>query len=266
MKPLGGWECLTPWPNKLIQSLIKRRFLSDRIKCASSSQGCLVVTHPPLGNDQALFIESKIRHKISPCYIPEMEDMPFLIFNYWLGCSQCIKTYKVGCPYNMVQYIMSFYLLYCTAMTTAEPKLPFNSQKTPHPSLWWASYAVSFVRSWEKIDHVITASHCIFLYFLFLLSFIQTKHSKSPRVHKGPVQWGFITKWSIMISHTPWYLYDRSYFDLTKDIPLLWCFYCEYFTENLTGPCSNHPRWELSSIPDYPPHNTVPRDQYELYP
>ena len=96
MKPLGGWECLTPWPNKLIQSLIKRRFLSDRIKCALSSQGWLVVTHPPLGNDQALFIESKIRHKISPCVIPEMGDMHLLILksiNHWQGYSQCMNEY-----------------------------------------------------------------------------------------------------------------------------------------------------------------------------
>ena len=35
-----------------------------------------------------------------------------------------------------------------------------ESQQTAHISHSWASYGVSFVRSFEKIDRVITAPHC----------------------------------------------------------------------------------------------------------
>ena len=34
------------------------------------------------------------------------------------------------------------------------------SQKAPHTSPWRASYGVSFVDIFDKIDRVITASHC----------------------------------------------------------------------------------------------------------
>ena len=35
-----------------------------------------------------------------------------------------------------------------------------HSQKTPHISPMRASYGVSIVRIWEKIDSVIKATHC----------------------------------------------------------------------------------------------------------
>ena len=38
------------------------------------------------------------------------------------------------------------------------------SQKAPHTSPWRASYGVSFVDIFEKIDRVITAPHCTFKY------------------------------------------------------------------------------------------------------
>ena len=37
------------------------------------------------------------------------------------------------------------------------------SQKAPHTSPWRASYGVSFVDIFDKIDRVITASHCIWV-------------------------------------------------------------------------------------------------------
>ena len=40
-----------------------------------------------------------------------------------------------------------------------------NSQKTPHSSPLWASYGVSLVRILEKIDSVITALHCMFVFW-----------------------------------------------------------------------------------------------------
>ena len=36
------------------------------------------------------------------------------------------------------------------------------SQQPPHTSPWWASYGVSIVRIWEKIDRLVTAQHYIY--------------------------------------------------------------------------------------------------------
>ena len=47
-----------------------------------------------------------------------------------------------------------------TAMITVEHKSDFEL-KTPHKSPSQASYGVSIVRIWEKIDRVIMAPHCI---------------------------------------------------------------------------------------------------------
>ena len=35
-----------------------------------------------------------------------------------------------------------------------------NTHKTRHTSPWWASYGVSVVKSFDKIDHAIMALHC----------------------------------------------------------------------------------------------------------
>ena len=62
-----------------------------------------------------------------------------------------VLTTTVRCRYNTVQYHM---LLHSATVTGAE-HIKWHSQKTPDISPSWASYWVSFVRIWEKIDCII---------------------------------------------------------------------------------------------------------------
>ena len=64
----------------------------------------------------------------------------------------------VKCHYNTVRYNMILLSLLHWLKQNINQTL--NWQKTPHTSPSRASYRVSIVRIWEKIDCVITAPHC----------------------------------------------------------------------------------------------------------
>ena len=51
-------------------------------------------------------------------------------------------------------------ITYDTAMTMTIVNQVVESQQTPHISPSMASYEVYILRIWEKIDRVLTASHC----------------------------------------------------------------------------------------------------------
>ena len=78
-------------------------------------------------------------------------------YHYWQPYGESIAS-AVGRCYNMVQYIMILLI----TMQWQEQKLNkiSNSQTTPYILLSQASYGVSVVRTFEKIDRVIMASHC----------------------------------------------------------------------------------------------------------
>ena len=68
----------------------------------------------------------------------------------------------VKCRYNAVQYNMSWHKSLQELRQNTNQRL--NPQKTPHTSPSRASYAVSFVTILDKIDCVMTALHCIFIF------------------------------------------------------------------------------------------------------
>ena len=63
----------------------------------------------------------------------------------------------VKCRYNAVQFIMILLLWWQQQNINQISK----SQRTSHISHSWVSYGVSVVTIYEKIDHVIPASYCI---------------------------------------------------------------------------------------------------------
>ena len=68
------------------------------------------------------------------------------------------SAYTVECRYNAVQFIT----ILPPALRWQEQNVnqTSKSQHTPHTSPSRASYGVSIVRIWEKINRVITAPHC----------------------------------------------------------------------------------------------------------
>ena len=72
----------------------------------------------------------------------------------------------VECCFNAAQHNMIFH----TVLHWLKQHMNKNLllQRTSHSSPWRASYGVSFMRIWEKTDHVIKAPHCIFQLFLDL--------------------------------------------------------------------------------------------------
>ena len=79
----------------------------------------------------------------------------------WANCRNLFYSHQntVECHFNVINCI-----------TISHKTLPWhrqninqtlNSQKTPHVSPLLVSYRVSIVRMWEKIDRVMTASHCM---------------------------------------------------------------------------------------------------------
>ena len=79
------------------------------------------------------------------------------------GCCICvyIYIYTVKCRYNAVQFIMILH----TGLWKQRQKVNqiLESQQTSHISPSRASYGVSLVKIVDKIDHVITAPHCIWI-------------------------------------------------------------------------------------------------------
>ena len=75
----------------------------------------------------------------------------------WLNIS--LQCYTVECRYNAIQYNMIFHTP--LHWLTQNINQALHSQKTLHISPSWASYGVSIVMIWEKIDRIITAPHCI---------------------------------------------------------------------------------------------------------
>ena len=67
----------------------------------------------------------------------------------------------VKCLYNAVQ-IITILLRHCDNSGRNLNRI-LESQQTPHTLPSRASYGVSIVRIWDKIDSVITAPHCIWL-------------------------------------------------------------------------------------------------------
>ena len=67
------------------------------------------------------------------------------------------KVSIVECRYNAVN-LSRCYLWHLWQEQNLNQTL--NSQQTPHSSPSWASYGVSIVSIWEKIDCVITTPHC----------------------------------------------------------------------------------------------------------
>ena len=63
----------------------------------------------------------------------------------------------IKCLYNAVQFIILYMPLRWKLHNVNQT---LNSQQTRHTSPSRASHEVSIVRIWEKIGHVITASHC----------------------------------------------------------------------------------------------------------
>ena len=70
-----------------------------------------------------------------------------------------VLGYTVECRYNAVQYNKILHTSLQWRGQNINKRL--NLQKTHHTSPYRASYGVSFVRIFDKIDRVITAPHCI---------------------------------------------------------------------------------------------------------
>ena len=83
------------------------------------------------------------------CYLHE-----FFIVEYF---PQFLNT--VECHYNAVQHNMILHM--ARQWLRQNVHLRIYSQKAPHISPFRASYGLSFVRIWVKIDHVLTASYCM---------------------------------------------------------------------------------------------------------
>ena len=108
-----------------------------------------------ISSSQVLSLEGKNSLSIVIQCIVKLENHFHPISSHnqsnWQSISDILHVVKGH--YNAAQYIT----MWCT---TAEGKSDFNSQKTPHNSHLPASYMVYFVRIWEKIDHILRASHC----------------------------------------------------------------------------------------------------------
>ena len=90
----------------------------------------------------------------------EMRVIPDAMTFMWHHCNGQAKSKKkiTECRYNAVQFIM----ILPSALRWQQQNVnrTSNSQQTTHNSPWWASYGVSIVRIWEKIDRITTALHC----------------------------------------------------------------------------------------------------------
>ena len=73
--------------------------------------------------------------------------------------SELINHFELQSSAIITQFNWSRYLWHCDAKTRTQIGLQ-NSEQTPHISSLWASYEVSIVRIWEKIDCIILALHC----------------------------------------------------------------------------------------------------------
>ena len=70
------------------------------------------------------------------------------------------QPHTVKCCYKVVQFTMILHTTLWYKWQKVNQIL--ESQETPHISPTHASYGVCIVRIWEKIDSVITATHCIY--------------------------------------------------------------------------------------------------------
>ena len=69
-------------------------------------------------------------------------------------------TYTVECCYSTIQHNMILDMVQQWLKQNMHQR--FHSPKTPHISPLRVRYGLSFVRIWVKIDHFITALHCIY--------------------------------------------------------------------------------------------------------
>ena len=81
---------------------------------------------------------------------------------WWFETSSRSLWRQCNGRYSAAQHNMSLRMLQKWLRQNTHQRL--YSQKTPHISPSRASYGVSFVRIWVKIDRVITAPYCIFFY------------------------------------------------------------------------------------------------------
>ena len=99
--------------------------------------------------------------------------------------------YTVKCRYNAVQFIKI--LPSTLRWQWQNVNQTSNLQQTPHTSPSRASYGVSIVRIWEKIDRVIVAPHCTFPLSWLTLSLRQQHQVQDAwdhGSHRRATSWG----------------------------------------------------------------------------
>ena len=86
-----------------------------------------------------------------------------LVNSSHLGANTAESTVK--CHYNLSSVVMKLHTILHTALQWQQQNVNeiSKSQQTPHTSPSQASYGVSIMRVFEKIDRIITAPFCIFL-------------------------------------------------------------------------------------------------------